>query len=132
MADQLLVFLDMVFVGFSLLWAHVYCYVIHVDSDISFTDKIMEYSVYHCLKGGWWVGEAEEHHGWFIESFIGDECCFPLVLLFNENFVIPPFNIKPSKEGAPLKSVNQLGNEGQWVVVFDCPGIPRLVILYLA
>jgi hypothetical protein len=52
------------------------------------------------------VGETKEHHCWFIESFISDECCLPPILFFDKNFIIPPLNIKPCEEGAPLELVN--------------------------
>ena len=44
--------LDMMFMGFSFLQAHVYCYVIYVDGDIPFIDEVTEYGVHHCLEGG--------------------------------------------------------------------------------
>ena len=86
----------------------MYCYIVHVDHDVSLIDEVVEYSVYHCLEGGWGVGEAKEHHCWFVKSFIGDKCCFPPIFLFNEDFIISPLDIKPRKDGAPSELVNQL------------------------
>jgi hypothetical protein len=86
--------LHMLLMGLSLPRPCVYCYVIHVDCNVPFVDKVTEYSVHYHLESGWGVGEAEEHHCWFIKSFIGDECRFPLVLLFDEDFVISPLNVQ--------------------------------------
>ncbi len=75
----------------------MYGYVIHVDCDMSFIDEVMEYSVHHCLESGQWVGQPKEHDGGFIQSLVSYEHHFPLITVFDENFVVPPFNIESSE-----------------------------------
>ena len=84
----------------------MYHYVVHIDGDAPFINEVMKYGVHHCLEGGWQVSEAKEHYSWFVEPFIGDECCFPPVLLFNKDFIVSPINVKPGEEGASLELVN--------------------------
>jgi len=72
-------------------------YVIHVDGYTPFINEIAEDGVYHCLECGQGVGQAEEHDCWFVQAFIGYECCLPVVFLFDENLIVSPFDIKSSK-----------------------------------
>jgi hypothetical protein len=40
-------------------------HVVHVYCQPLFSDFIGKYRVYHCLEGGWGVGEPKEHYSWF-------------------------------------------------------------------
>jgi len=59
------------------------CYVVHIDHKGFPCDLFVEDGVHHSLKGGWWVGESEEHYCWFKESLICYEGCLVLVFLNN-------------------------------------------------
>jgi len=77
-------------------------YIIHINGDASFIDEIAEYSVHHGLEGGGGVSEAEEHDHWFVESFIGDESCFPSIFGFDKHLVVPPLDVETSEQQAVL------------------------------
>jgi hypothetical protein len=68
--------------------------VVHVDCEPVFPEFFNEDCVHHCLEGGWGVGEAEEHHPWFEEAFVGDECRLPLVLFLDADVVVSPLYVE--------------------------------------
>src|SRR6266851_10441077 len=84
---------QMVFVALPWFGSRVDSYVVHVDCYVPSIDEVPEYCVHHGLKGGRQVGEAEEHDRWFVEPLVSDECRFPSVLWFDEDFIIPPLNV---------------------------------------
>src|SRR5216683_3240070 len=90
---QTLVASRVVIFAFSRPRPGVDCYVVHVDCYASPVNQVAEYCVHHRLERCWRVSEPKEHYCWFIEPFVSDERGFPLVLQFNEHFVIPPFDI---------------------------------------
>jgi hypothetical protein len=53
LANQLSMPLDVVFVRLSLLWAHMYCYIVHVAGDVPSVNEVAEYHIHHRLKGCW-------------------------------------------------------------------------------
>ena len=72
--------------------------IIHVDNEPSFSNHITEGVVHETLEGGGGVGEAEEHHGGFEETFVGDEGCFPLVTVLDSHIVVPPSYVELGKD----------------------------------
>jgi len=59
--------------------------IIHVDDKPSLGNHISEGVVHELLKGGWGVHEAEKHHSWFEEAFVGNEGSFPLMAILDSN-----------------------------------------------
>jgi hypothetical protein len=53
-----------------------------------------EYGVHHHLKGGGQIGETEEHHRWFEQSFGCKEGGFPFISILNTHVVVSPSYIK--------------------------------------
>ena len=68
--------------------------IIHIDDEPSFGDHVAEGVVHESLKGSGGIGEPEEHHGRFEESFVSDEGCFPLVTVLDSYIVVPPLNVE--------------------------------------
>ena len=68
--------------------------VVHANDEPSFCNHIPEGIGHESLKGGWGVGHAEEHDGWFIKSLVGDEGGFPLVAFLYLDIVISPSYVK--------------------------------------
>ena len=68
--------------------------IIHVDNEPSFGNHIAEGVVHETLESGGGVGKSKEHHGWFEESFVGDEGCFPLVTILDSYVVVSPPDVK--------------------------------------
>jgi hypothetical protein len=127
--DQEVVAGDMFILCLSLFLSCVNGYVIHVNCDASSINEILEYGVHHSLKGGRRIGQAKEHYCRFKESFICDEGHLPPVFFFDKHLIVPPFDIHPSEQGAASQSVDWLGDEREWVVVLDGPGVHWSVVL---
>jgi hypothetical protein len=68
--------------------------VVHVDCEPVFPEFFDKDCIHHCLEGGWGVGKAKEHHSWFKEAFVGDECHFPLVLFLDTDVVVSPSHVE--------------------------------------
>ena len=81
------------------------------------------------MKGGWGIGHAEEHDGWFIESSVGDEGGFPLVTFFYSDIVIPPSYIKLGEDLGVFKFVDEIGNQGKGICISDSVAVEVPVIL---
>ncbi len=74
-------------------WSCVNGNIVHIDHHAPPVDEVSEDRVHHGLESGRRVSEAEEHDRWFVEPFVGDECCFPSILWFNEDLVVPPLDV---------------------------------------
>ena len=72
--------------------------IIHIDDEPSFGNHVAEGVIHELLKGSRGVGEPEEHHGRFEESFVGDKGCFPLMTVFDPYVVVPPPNVEFSED----------------------------------
>ncbi len=103
--------------------------VVHVNGHPSLCDLPMEDHVHHHLKGGWRVGESEEHNCRFEESFRSKECHFPFISFLNADVVVSPSYVELSEEGAAGKVVNSLGNKWGDVAVFLGPTVDGAIIL---
>ena len=58
---------------------------------------------------------------------MGDEGHFPLVPILNVNVVVPPLNIKFSKDLGIFNLINEVLDEGERVCVFDSVTVDVLV-----
>jgi hypothetical protein len=72
----------------------VYEDVIHVDRQPVLSEFFPEECIHHGLEGGWQVGHPEEHHLWFKEAMVGDECCLPLVSVVYPHVIISPADVE--------------------------------------
>ena len=72
----------------------MYPQVVHVDFEPTFGDHVSEDVVHERLKHRRGIAKAKEHHGGFIESERGNECCLPLVFFPDTNVVIAPLDIE--------------------------------------
>jgi hypothetical protein len=68
--------------------------VVHVNGYTPSINEVLEDGVHHGLKCGWRVGEPEEHYCGLKEPFIGYESCLSSILLLNEDFIVPLFDIE--------------------------------------
>ena len=93
--------------------------IIEVDQDFSLEDKVVENVVHQILKCTWRIGQPKKHHSGFEQTKIGVEHHFPLITLLGSHIVIAPPYIKFGEVLCTLEFVDQLGNEGKGVPVFD-------------
>ena len=104
-------------------WVVVGCneHVIHIDDEPSFSKFFFKDGIHHHLKHGWGVSHSEEHNGRFEQSFIGDECSFPLISVLYSDIIVSPTDIEFSEQGLASCLVNELWDEWQGVGILDCP-----------
>ena len=103
--------------------------IIHIDDEPSFGNHIAEGVVHEALKGGGGVGESEEHHRGFKESFVSDEGSLPLVSVFDSYIVVPPSDIELRKDLGIPQFVYEIGDEGKRVGVADSVFVDVAVVL---
>ena len=104
--------------------------VIQVHTDHPFHDEVTEDVIHHCLKGGWAVGELEEHDQWFEEPLVGLEGHLPLGSLGDVHIVVSPPDIELGEVLGTLELVYELRDERDWVLVLHGHGIQGPVILH--
>ena len=94
--------------------------IIHVDDEPSFCNHVMKGIIHEVLEGGRGISETEEHHGWFEESFMGDESSFPLMSILDSDIIISPLDTKLVKIFAPwsLLTRSEMSGRGyaSWTV----------------
>ena len=103
--------------------------IVKVDDHNSFVDNFFEDLIHETLEGCWRIGESKEHDCGFEEAAVGTECCFVLIALLDPDIVVSPPHVKFGEELGVLGGVNELLNQGKWVLVLDCPLIEASVIL---
>ena len=102
------------------MFLHCLCkneYVIQIDTDYTFGDQVLEYLVHHGLKGGRTIGETEEHDQGFEESSVCVEGGLPLITFLDADIVVPPPDIEFGEIPRTSESVNEVGDEWEWVRV---------------
>ena len=63
---------------------------------------------------------------------MSEECSFSFVTFFNENIVIPPTDVHNCELGASTKAINDLRDEGGYILVPFypiCSGVGSLVLV---
>ena len=66
---------------------------------------------------------------WLKEPSVGKECGLPLVALSDSDIVETPSDIQLSKVLLTLEFCDQLGDEWNRMMVFDCDGVQGSVVL---
>ena len=60
-----------------------------------------------------WSSE-EGHDPWFEQALVDDECCFPLVSLFDSNIVVAPSHVEFREQCCAFDPVDELQDKGEW------------------
>ena len=103
--------------------------VVHINDKPSFGDHVTERVVHESLEHGGGVGKPEEHYRWFEEAFMCNESGLPLVTVLDVDVVVPPADVKLSKQFGIFEFVDEVGNEGKWIGVAGGMFIQVSVIL---
>src|SRR5713101_4317253 len=104
--------------------------VIHIDEYKSCVDEILEQFIHHGLECHRRIGKTKEHHQRFKHSLVCLEGCFPFVTFLDLNIVVSPLYIELGKDLCILQFINDIRNEGEWVLILDGDGIELSVVLY--
>ena len=91
--------------------------VVHINDKPSFGDHVVERVVHESLEHCRGVGKPEEHYCRFEEAFVCDEGGLPLVAILDADVVVPPADIKLSKQFGVLEFVDEVQDEGEWIGV---------------
>ena len=103
--------------------------VVHVDDKPSFDDHVSEGVVHESLEGGGKVDESEKHDSWFEEAFMGDECSFPLMAIFDVDIVISPSYVKFGKNLCVFELIDEVGDQREGVGISNSVLIQISVVL---
>ena len=103
--------------------------IVHVNDKPSFCDHIAKRVIHEALESGGGIGETEEHHRRFKESFMGDEGSFPLMPVFDSDIIVFPSDIKLSEDFRPLEFIDEVGNEGKRVCITNGVFIDVAIVL---
>ena len=82
--------------------------VIHINDKPSFGDHVTEGVIHEPLKHGGGVGEPEEHYCRFEEAVVCDKGGLPLVAILDADVVVPPADVKLSKQFSIFEFVNKV------------------------
>ncbi|KLO07381.1 hypothetical protein SCHPADRAFT_836838, partial [Schizopora paradoxa] len=102
--------------------------VVHVNTDISISDKVSEDVVHHGLEGRRTVGEAKEHHKRLKHPLVRLERCFPLVARSDLD-IICPSDIELGEEPSSLELMNEVVDERERVLVLHSDGVQVAIVL---
>ena len=91
--------------------------VVHVNDKPSFSDHVSEEVVHESLESCRRVGKSEEYYCWFKEAFVRDEGSFPLVAVLDANIIVPPANVKLSKQFGVFEFVDGVRDEWKGICV---------------
>ena len=89
--------------------------VVHVDNQPSFSDHVSERVIHELLECSGRVAKTKEHDGGFEESFVSDECCLPLVAIFDVDIVVSPSNVELGEVVSIFQLVHKVGDEEKGV-----------------
>jgi hypothetical protein len=104
--------------------------VVHIYREPSLGHLSPEYRVHHHLKGGWRVGETEEHDCGFEKPLWSKEGSFPLITVFDTDIVVSPPDIELSEQRAATEVIDCLWNERGDIAILLSPLINWSVVLY--
>ena len=103
--------------------------VVHINDKPSLGDHVAERVVHEPLERGGGVGKPEEHHCWFEEAFMCDEGGLPLVAILDADVVVPPADVKLSKQFGVFEFVDEVRDEGEWIGIVGGMFVQVSVIL---
>ena len=103
--------------------------VVHINDEPFLGDHVSEGVVHESLEGCRRVGKSEEHYRRFKEAFVRDEGGLPLVAILDANIVIPPANVKLSKQFGIFKFVDEVRDEWKGISVLGGMFVQIAVIL---
>ncbi|KAG6892434.1 hypothetical protein C0993_003848, partial [Termitomyces sp. T159_Od127] len=103
--------------------------VIKVDTHYTLCNEVLEDVIHHCLKGGWAIGELEQHNKQFKQSSVGLEGSLPLISLLDVHIVVTPPDIHFGEVPCPPEVIDELKDEGKGIVILHCHGVKNPVVL---
>ena len=103
--------------------------IVHVNDEPSFCNHVPEGGFHEGLEGGWGIALPEEHDQRFIEAIGGSECGLPFISFLDADVVISPSNVHLGEIFHSFQFVDEGGDEGKWVCVFNHVFIEISIVL---
>src|ERR1700677_1427637 len=103
--------------------------IVHVDDDVSFVNEVFQNGVHHGLERGGRIGESEEHDRWLKAASIGGKGGFPFVSFLDAKIVVSPPKIHLGEEFRTTEFVDEFGNKGKRIIVFNGVRVKITIIL---
>src|SRR6202453_1722969 len=97
-----------------------------------FRDDIFVDLIHHRLEGCGGITQAKKHDCGLKESIACFEGCFMFVAFFDANIIVPPSNVKFRENGSATEVGDEIGDEGERVLVAYSETIDSSIILYWA
>lgn len=72
--------------------------VVYVNGHLFSHDQICKDRIHEGLECRRRISETKVYDVWLKGSVVGDECCFPLICLFNSDIVVTPPDVKLGKD----------------------------------
>ena len=93
-------------------------YVVHVHTNCAIPDQLCKDVIHHCLEGCGAVCQTEEHHQGFKQPPVCVEGGLPFIPVPHLDVVIPPSDIEFGEVPGPSEGLDEVVDEGKWVLVF--------------
>ena len=93
-------------------------YVVHVHTNHAIPDQLCKDVVHHCLEGCRAVCQTKEHHQGFEQPPVRVEGSLPFVPIPHSDIVIPPSDVKFGEVPGHSEGLDEVIDEGKWVLVF--------------
>ncbi|KAF9798068.1 hypothetical protein IEO21_10789 [Rhodonia placenta] len=93
-------------------------------------NEIMEDDIHHCLESRGGIGEAEEHYQRFVQPPVSYKGSLPLITGFDLDIIVSSSDIELCEERSTLELVDHLGNQQQWIAIFDGNCVQLAVVLH--
>ena len=84
-----------------------------------FVDYWSKNPIHHCLECRWGVKETEKHHCWFPQSVLCFERCLVFVAFLDSYVVVPPLNVQLGEDVGSRKTICEVCDKREGVLVFD-------------
>jgi len=81
------------------------------------------------LEGGGTIGHSEKHHEGFEEAAVGTEDCLSFVSRLDMYVIETPSDVKLCEVLSSVELGDELGNEGEGVLVLDGCGVQHAIVL---
>jgi len=85
--------------------------------------------VHHSLEGGGTIGHSKKHHEGFEEAAVGTEGCLSFVFRLDTYVIETPSDVRLCKVLGSTELGDELGDEGEGVLVLDGYGVQRVIVL---
>src|ERR1700677_5315899 len=95
-----------------------------------FRDDIFVDLIHHRLEGCGGIKQAKKHDCGLKESIACFEGRFMFVAFFDANIIVPPSNIEFRENGSTAEVGDEVGDEGEWILISDGEAVDTSVILY--